>query len=189
MAGPNVVREMGETIVEILRVAVADVVPAENVKISTPDSFHDLATALPPTITVFLYRIGVNSVMRNGPRVSLGQGRTTRPLLPLDLSYLITPWVKDPREQHALLGLVLQAMYDHAELGPADLVGKSWSSRDSVQLIQETLTLEEHFCIWDTVESPYRLSLTYMARILGIRSTDEIVAPPIVQAAFKGGVP
>ncbi len=189
MAGPHVVREMGETIVEIIRVAVANLVPAENVKIATPDSFRDLATALPPTITVFLYRIGVNSVMRNGPRVSLGNGKTTRPLLPLDLSYLITPWVKDPREQHSVLGVVLQAMYDHAELGPADLVGKSWSPDDSVQLVQETLTLEEHFCIWDTVEAPYRLSLTYMARIVGIRSTEEVVAPPVVQAALRASRP
>jgi hypothetical protein len=180
---------MGETLVATLQAALSGLVVPANVKIATPDSFHDLEPTPQPTCTIFLYRVAVNSVMRNGPRLSLGGGATSRPLLPIDVSYLITPWAKDPRDEHLMLGTILQALYDHAELGPADLTGASWGPDDSVQLVLETLTLEEHFCIWDTVGMPYRLSLTYMARILGIASAEQLIAPPVVRALFNAGAP
>ena len=127
--------------------------------------------------------------MRNGPRVVLAGGATSRPLLPVDLSYLITPWARDPRDEHLMLGTILQALYDRAELGAADLTGTSWAPDDTVQLVLETLTLEEHFCIWDTVDMPYRLSLTYMARIIGIAPAERIVAVPVVRSIFQAGAP
>jgi len=189
MAGPGVVRDMGETLVALLQAALSGIVASADVRVATPDSFHDLEPTPKPTCTIFLYRVAVNSVMRNGPRVSLGGGVTTRPLLPVDLSYLITPWAKDPRDEHLMLGTILQGLYDHAELGSADLTGASWALDDSVQLVLETLTLEEHFCIWDTVGMPYRLSLTYMARIIGIVSTEQTVAVPVTRAIFQAGAP
>ena len=189
MAGPGVVRDMGETLVALLQAALSGIVVPTNVRVATPDSFHDLEPTPQPTCTIFLYRVAVNSVMRNGPRVVLPGGATSRPLLPIDLSYLVTPWAKDPRDEHLMLGTIMQALYDRAELGPADLSGTSWGPDDSVQLVLETLTLEEHFCIWDTVDMPYRLSLTYMARILGIAPTEQIVAAPVVRAIFQAGVP
>lgn len=187
MAGPAVIRDMGETLVAILQATLSGIVAPNNVRVATPDSFQDLEPTPQPTCTIFLYRVAVNSVMRNGPRLSLGGGVTTRPLLPVDLSYLITPWARDPRDEHLMLGTILQGLYDHAELGPADLSGASWVADDSVQLVLETLTLQEHFCIWDTVGMPYRLSLTYMARIIGITSTERITAPPVARAMFQAG--
>lgn len=187
MASPHVIREMGETLTRLLQAALSGVVADNNVLVATPDSFHTLEPTPQPTCTIFLYRVGVNPVMRNGPRVTLGNGRTTRPLLPVELSYLITPWANDPRDEHLILGLILQALYDRAELGHADLVGSSWGPDDSVQLVLETLTLDEHFCIWDTVQMPYRLSLTYMARVVGIEPGEQTNAPPVVQATFQPG--
>jgi hypothetical protein len=189
VAGPGVVRDMGKTLVALLQATLTGIVTPANVLVATPDSFHNLEPTPNPTCTIFLYRVAVNSVMRNGPRVALGGGATSRPLLPVDLSYLITPWAKDPLDEHLMLGTIMQGLYDRAELGPADLTGMSWGPEDSVQLVLETLTLEEHFCIWDTVEMPYRLSLTYMARILGIASTEQIVAAPIARAIFQAGAP
>jgi hypothetical protein len=187
MAGPSVVRDMGETLVAVLQATLSGIVAPANVRVATPDSFHDLEPTPQPTCTIFLYRVAVNSVMRNGPRVALGGGATSRPLLPVDLSYLITPWAKDPRDEHLMLGTILQGLYDRAELGASDLTGTSWAPDDSVQLVLETLTLEEHFCIWDTVEMPYRLSLTYMARIIGIAPAEQAVAVPVVRSTFQAG--
>jgi hypothetical protein len=180
---------MGETLVSILQAALTGIVAPNNIKIATPDSFQGLQGAPNPTCTIFLYRVAVNPVMRNGLRVQLGPGVTSRAPLPIDISYLITPWSKDPRDEHLILGTILQALYDRAELGAADLSGPSWSAGDTVQLVLETLTLEEHFCIWDTVGMPYRLSLTYMARVLGIASTEQVTAPPVVRALFNAVAP
>jgi hypothetical protein len=189
MAGPSVVRDMGETLMALLQAILSGIVAPANVQVATPDSFHHLEPTPQPTCTIFLYRVAVNPVMRNGPRVVLGGGATSRPLLPVDLSYLITPWAKDPRDEHLILGTIMQGLYDRAELGPADLTGTSWAPDDTVQLVLETLTLQEHFCIWDTVDMPYRLSLTYMTRIIGISPAEQIVAAPVVRAIFQSGTP
>jgi hypothetical protein len=102
---------------------------------------------------------------------------------------LITPWAKDPRDEHLMLGTIMQGLYDRAELGVADLTGTSWAVDDTVQLVLETLTLQDHFCIWDTVDMPYRLSLTYMARIIGIAPAEQIVSVPVARAIFAAGAP
>jgi hypothetical protein len=189
MAGPSVVRDMGETLMALLQGILSGIVTPSNVQVATPDSFHNLEPTPQPTCTIFLYRVGVNSVMRNGPRVPLGGGATSRPLLPVELSYLITPWAKDPRDEHLMLGTIMQGLYDRAELGVADLTGTSWAVDDTVQLVLETLTLQDHFCIWDTVDMPYRLSLTYMARIIGIAPAEQIVSVPVARAIFAAGAP
>jgi len=186
MAGPNVVREMSETLAQMLQASLTGIVPANNVIIATPDNFRDLPK---PACTIFLYRVAVNPVMRNGPRVNIKPGETSRPLLPVDLSYLITPWGKIPEDEHQILGAALQTLYDHAELGRGDLLGASWLPDDTVQLVLETLSLEEHFCIWEPVQLPYRLSLTYMARIIGIAPSRTEAASPVVKAIFRASTP
>ena|SRR5438067_5386134 len=185
MADRNAVHDLSDTLVKLLQAAVGagGMVNPGDISVTTPDKFHDLK---PPAITIFLYRVAVNPMMRNGPRVTRPNGATTRPLLPLELSYLITPWGRDARDEHTLLGLILQALYDRTELGPADLQGTAWGPNDSVQLIQESLPTDEHYRIWDTVDMPYRLSLTYLARIMGIEPREEVSTAPVVHAEFGG---
>ena len=55
-----------------------------------------------------------------------------------------------------------------------------------MQLVLETLPNTEHYQIWDTTKLPYRLSLTYMARVVGIEPSEAFDAPPIVEATFRG---
>jgi hypothetical protein len=181
VASPAVVRDLSATLKQILQNALDGVVTADNVLISTPDSFKELPR---PSCTIFLYKVAVNSVMRNGSRVVVRPGVTSRPLLPIDLSFLVTPWGKSSLDEHQILGIVLQTLYDNSELGFGSLVGDSWLPDDSVQLVLETLPIEEHFCIWDTVGMPYRLSATYRAQIIGIAPTVVETTPPVTRAVF-----
>jgi hypothetical protein len=182
MATADVVRDMSDTIVALLKSGVPPLVNANDIAIATPDDFQ--ASPNSPMITIFLYRVTVNPEMRNGPRRTLADGRTTRPLLPLDFHYLITAWAKDDRGELQIIGRILQILYDRAELGPADLQGGSWDRDDSVQLILETLPMEDHYRVWDTTDVPYRLSLTYLARVIGIAPTEITRTAPVVEAVF-----
>ncbi len=166
MANPNVVRDMGETLMSVLKVALSGVVAPANVRVATPDIFHELKPTPQPTCTIFLYRVAVNPAIRNEPEAA--RESVNRPLLPVDLSYLITPWAKDPRDEHLMLGRILQGLHDRAILSGADLIGTSWAPGDTVRLAAEPMTMQEQFCIWDTVKMPYRLSLSYVARIIGM---------------------
>ena len=192
MATRDVVQDTGGTLVALLQSAAIPGVAAADIFLATPDEFVGLASRqapFPPTLTVFLYRIAIVSEMRNAPRRLLPDGSTTRPLLPLELHYLVTPWATATADEHRIVGHVLQVMYDHGELGAADLQGASWNPGDSVQLILESLGLEEHFQIWESTEAPYRLSLTYMARVIGIEPTQVRRQAPVLEAAFTGGHP
>ena len=166
MASPSVVRDMGETLASVLQTALTGMVASANVRIATPDIFHELKPTPQPTCTIFLYRVAVNPATNNEPGVS--PESVSRPLPPVDLSHLITPWAKDPRDEHLMLGRILQGLYDRAVLSGTDLIGASWAPGDTVRLALEPMTMQEQFCIWDSVEMPYRLSLSCVARIVGL---------------------
>ncbi len=161
-------------------------VDSDRIQIATPDQFAGLRDPARPNVTLFMYRIAVNPHMRNAPRRQVGGGRTARQLLPLELSFLVTPWAKDTKDELRIAGRILQTFYDRAELGAANLVGTSWEPDDTMQLVLDSLPLEDHYRIWDAGETPYRLSLTYTARVVGISPTEELVIPPVIDARFGG---
>lgn len=188
MAKADAVRDTAATLVSLLQQGIpSGMVDPTRITIATPDQFTDLRDPAQPNVTIFLYRIAVNPQLRNAPRRNIGAGKTTRPLLPVELSFLITPWAKDTKDELRIAGRILQTLYDHAELAAADLAGTSWDQDDTVQLILESLPLEDHYRIWDAGEVPYRLSLIYTARVIGIAPTEEMLLPPVVDAGIGGG--
>ena len=184
MASADAVRDMGDTLVFLLRAGIPSLDPAD-IAVATPDEFDEINDPIKPQITVFLYKIAVNPQMRNNPRRMRSDGTLQSTPLPLELSFLITAWAKDTRDELKLIGRILQVLYDRRELGAADLAGASWEPDDTVQLILESLPLEDHYRIWDANNVAYRLSLTYLARVVGLSATDALVAPPVVDADFR----
>ena len=130
MATADAVKDMGETIVSLLRAGIPPlVVDPARILVATPDEFDSLRDPLKPNITVFLYRIAVNPQMRNDPRRIRPDGSIVRQPLPLELSFLLTAWAKDTRDELRIIGRMLQVLYDKAELGAADLFGTSFASQ------------------------------------------------------------
>ena len=188
MATADAIRDTADTIIFLLRSALPPMVDQDQIFAATPDDFEDVQNPDRPVITVFLYRVAIHSEMRNAPRRILGDGRVTRPLLPLELHYMITPWARETRDELRIIGRILQSLYDHAEMGPADLQGISWSPGDSVQLVLDSLPAEDHYRIWDSTDLPYRLSLTYIARVIGVEPDAGEVVPVVTSARFTSGV-
>lgn len=187
MAKHDVIKDLGDTVVFLLRKGIEpSFVDPIQISLSTPDDFKDLEIPANPAVTVFLYRIAVNAETRNRSKRTLPDGRVTRPLLPLELYFLITPWASETSDEYLIAGRILQVLYDNAELGPAHLQGSSWTSEDSVQLILQSLSIEDHYRIWDSSKLPYRLSLTYMARVVGIEPSEAIDVAPVLEAVFTG---
>jgi hypothetical protein len=184
MASTDAVRDMAETLAFILRAGIPALDPTK-ITVASPDEFEGLRDPAKPNITIFLYRIAVNPAMRNAPRRLRPDGTLQPAPLPLELSFLITAWAKDTRDELRIVGRIIQVLDDHRELGAADLVGASWETDDTVQLLLDSLPLEDHYRIWDATKVAYRLSLTYLARIVGITPTETIGGPPIVDAAFN----
>ncbi len=205
MATWQFIESAGQSLVRILQRHVDAVLPLAGVRaqLATTRTFSALDGHTEPVITVLLYRVLEHAELRNAPPRVLADGTTTRPLLPLELCYLVTPWgvrrdespasdALAAEEEHRLLGVILQAAYDHPEIGRAELfetAGASiWSPTDSLQLILESLPLEDHHRIWDSSELSYRLSVTYRLRVLGLEPSRRTRTSPVSEADFGYGV-
>jgi hypothetical protein len=169
MATADVIRDAGDTLVDLLKAGIpTTVVAAADIFVATPDDFKKLIKPARPTITIFLYRISVDSESQSAPRRMLPDGRITRPLLTLDLGVLVTPWANDTRDELAIVGRILQILYEHPQLRGAQLSGSSWDVDDRIQLALDALPPQDQLGIWAAIEIPYRLSLTYRARVIGL---------------------
>lgn len=197
MASWQVVENTGLTLVALLQRRVAALgLAGVQVGLVTAAAFATLASTATPFISVFLYHISGNAEMRNQLMRTRPDGTLQRQPLPLELSYLVTAWgvrAEDvasdslaAQEEARMLGAVLQACYENAELGRADLVDSAvqpvWADNDSLQITMESLPVETHYRIWDAAELGYRLSLVYRVRVAGLEPLAVAAASRVNQA-------
>jgi len=201
MSGWQVIENTGLTLVAVLERRLAALgLGGVTVGLATAAGFPSLAATATPHISVFLFQIGANAEMRNLAMRTLPDGSRQRQPLPLELSYLITPWgVRNPdeptsdglaaQEEARLHGAVLQACYEAAELGRVDLVERVaepvWSETDGLQIALETLPVETHYRIWDAAELGYHLSLVYRVRVAGIEPLAAATSSRVQQADME----
>lgn len=202
MAEWRVIERTVQTLVRFIEQRVRQAgITGLSVRPVTTFSFKELASSTSPVITLFLYQVTENPELRNQSMRIGPDGLLRRQPLVLELCYLVTPWgsrasqsVADDSlaslEEARLLGLILQAFYDHAEVGTADLFDDPsipvWHAGDNLQIILESLPVEDHYRIWDASELGYRLSLTYRVRVLHLETDAATSAPPVVEASFEG---
>jgi hypothetical protein len=184
LATVDAIAGLGDTLLLMLQEGLGGLVTPANVLLSTPSEFKSFAPNR-PAVTVFLYHVAINGEMRNVRRSSTGE-----PLLPLELRFLVTPWTQLARDSYRIVGAIAQLFNDRAVLGFGELVGDGiWAPEDTVELILESLPVEQHYDIWDPTDIPYRLSLTYLARVIGIDSTTFASGPPVALATFPKVMP
>ena len=190
MAGWRVIEHTGLTLVRLLQERLDVEFPPTGsieVQLASPVSFPEIPTHLRPVVSLFLYRIAEHTETRNAPRQISAGGRRLRQPLGLELHYLVTAWARRSEsltmaeeavavsDEHRMLGVVLQTMYDNAEVGRSNLHDDPagvWGPLDSMQIVKESLSLEDGYRIWDTSELPYRLSPSYNVRVLGLEASE-----------------
>ncbi|HEY3706076.1 MAG TPA: DUF4255 domain-containing protein [Terracidiphilus sp.] len=158
--------------------------------VSSSQIAEEDTTTLDKVVTVFLHRITTNENFRSATQI---QDRPDRkPVLFLDLHYLITYWGTDAQAEQTILGwtmLQLQStpILDNSILSPAAI----WDTTEAIQLVPADLSLEDILRIWDALGPKYRLSVSYIARVVRI-DTGTVQGPPVVATRFTltddGGV-
>jgi hypothetical protein len=134
-------------------------------------------------VLIFLYRASMNQHVRN-------VGRTTdphmRPVpLSVDLHYLVSFWAKSGENEQLALAWTMRQLHDVPVLDSSILSREAaWTSDDIIQLIPEEIETEEMMRIWDTLEPNYRLSLSYIARVVRIDPDHTHDQPPVVATRF-----
>jgi len=123
-------------------------------------------------VSLFLFRLGAGS-RRNLPLRTGRNGETYRPLIAVDLHYLITAWGKTPAQQQLLLGWALSQLASLPTI-PSFILNNFapdvFQPQDSVDLIFDPLSLQDIANLWEPLKSNYQASATYVARMVVIES-------------------
>jgi hypothetical protein len=181
MASADAVLDAGETLVALVTAAVSGMVVPSNVVLSTADEMRTYSPP-DPAVTIFLYNVAVNAETRNAPPPP----GFSRPPLTLELRYLVTPWAKSAATSHLICGHVLQHLADRATLVHGDLTGASWGVDDTLQILLESLPVSEHHDIWEPADIPYKLSLAYLVRVVGLDPVLPSSSGVVTSATFGG---
>ena len=129
-------------------------------------------------ISLYLYRVTFNTTRRNmPPRRDPITGNRRRPPVPLDLHFLLTAWAPDAGQQQRLLGWAVRTLEDTPIL-PAGFLNRFapggqdvFEPSETVELVGETLTLQDLENIWEVAKARQQPSLGYVARQVAIDST------------------
>lgn len=189
MADSSVIADVSATLEMVLTNAFSTLAPGPPVA-----EVHDLTgqiSTAPARMTIFLFDVIEDATVRNQkrPRQLVPTSFELRkPQVPLILRYLMTPWSGTAATDHQLLGRALQTLHDDAILSGPQLQGGLAGSGDSIKLKLAPLTLEEQTRVWHAVQRPYRLSLTYDARVIRIDSADVTLRPPVLSRTLDGAV-
>lgn len=133
----------------------------------------DFATPMDAGVSLYLYRVMVNTVQRTPPPKPGPGNRRRRPQLPLDLHFLLTPWAKDASLEQVILGWMMRTLEDIPIL-PSGLLNTLtagvFDSDETVEIVTGQMSNEEMFRIWDVLPNNYQISVPYTARVVRIDS-------------------
>jgi hypothetical protein len=150
-------------------------------------------TPMEEGVSLYLYRVAVNGARRNLPPTVGLDGRRHRPPVPLDLHYILSAWAKSAVKQQRLFGWAIRMMEDVPIL-PAGLLNnygpeaEIFRPNETVELILESLSLQDMYNVWSATKVNPQLSVSYVARMIGIESNVELSeAAPVQTRAFDFG--
>lgn len=131
-----------------------------------------------PALSIFLYRVNVNATMRaSWAASSLTDGRTR---LPLDLHYLLTPWADNAEWEHQILGRAMQVLDESPILsGPLLYPSAGWADHEALQVVVDDAALDDITRTWDSLDSDFRLSVPYVARVLRLDGRQPLPVEPV----------
>lgn len=127
-------------------------------------------------ISLYLYRVAVNGARRNLPPSLGSDGRRYRPPVPLDLHYVLSAWARSAVKQQRLLAWTIR-MFEDVPILPTGLLNhygpepEIFKPGETVELLLESLTLQDLNNLWSTTRSSPPLSVGYVARNVGIESS------------------
>ena len=142
-------------------------------------------------ISLFLYRIAANTSRRNLPPTTGPDGRRFRPPIPVDLYYIATAWAPTAVRQQRLLGWAIR-MFEDVPVLPTGLLNnygpepEIFKQGETVEIILDSLTLQDLNNFWGVSKSSLQLSVGYVARMLHIQSSMELTEYAGVQTREFG---
>ncbi len=134
-------------------------------------------------VTLYLYRVTIDEHLRNLP----AHHRPHNQALPLSLNlhYLLAIWADSALAEHTLMAWVMSELNQHSILDSATLSPEAgWRPDDQVHIVPVELSTEDLMRIWDTLLPNYRLSVSYIARVVRIDPAFQPESKPVVATRY-----
>lgn len=138
-------------------------------------------------LSLWLYRITRDEDRLNDPPERISPTVFQEPPLPLRLHYLMTPIV-DPATpnnaeiEQSVLGKVVQSLYGHPDFRGTDLNGDFAGTDNEFRARLEPMTVEDITRIWNALEQPYQLSVSYEVTLVRIASEVTETSAIVIEA-------
>lgn len=171
MANYNIVSDIGEAIVKLLREGmVPDIIPnTEGIGVCHPFDKGDVS------LGVCLYDIRRNNDIDTTERIAVGADKLRAPSFFLDLYYMITAYSSSDikfrsLEEAKIIGRAIQLIEGNPVIKP-ELYGNAFANmRFQPRLEMLDLDNEEKHRIWNIPDTPYKLSVFYKVYPVEIES-------------------
>lgn len=169
---------------------VPDGAPGTTMQDETPCNFRVLSSGelkanadFGTTLSLYLYRVTVNEHVRSQP----ARTRTTSNVpLSVDLHFLITVWSESAAAEQTICAWAMNQLHQHPIMDVSSLSEEGgWRNDDLVQIIPAELSNEDLMRIWDALAPDYRLSLSYIARVIRIDAADVAEGLPVVATRYQ----
>ncbi len=182
MANIHSIHSVGDSIMQFLRNAypqeLRDAHPCDFRIISSgemAESTDDFNT----TVSLYLYRIIMNEHVRN--TITSRSLRDESVPLSVDLHFLLSVWANSAEAEHTICAWAMSQLHQHPIMDISSLSEEGgWSADDVVHIIPAELTNEDLMRIWDAVAPYYRLSVSYIARVVRIDGDESPGGRPVV---------
>ena len=138
-------------------------------------------------LSLYLYRITVNEHSRQIRRpLAASDSRTP---LGLDLHYLLSAWSANPLDEQVTMAWAMRQLHQFPVLDASLLSPEAgWAPDEVVQIIPAELSNEDVMRIWDAIDPAYRLSVSYVARLVRLDpDSDAADHLPVVATRFAYG--
>lgn len=182
MANIYSVNSVGGSIMQFLRNAypqeLREVHPCD-FRIVSSGELAESTEEFNTTLTLYLYRIIINEHVRNNP--SAHQSGESNIPLSVDLHFMLSIWADSVAAEHTICAWVMSQLHQHPIMDVSSLTEEGgWSKDDVVHIIPAELSNEDLMRIWDAIAPYYRLSVSYIARVVRIVGDETETGLPVV---------
>ncbi len=137
-------------------------------------------------ITLYLYRVTVNEHCRQQRPGAMSLEQQAP--LGLDLHYLLSAWAGNARDEQLPLAWAMRQLYQYPILDASSLSPEAgWGGDEVIQIIPSELPAEDMMRIWDALEPAYRVSASYIVRLVRIDPDTLLDSRPVVATRFGHG--
>ncbi len=187
MANFYSINSVGDSIVQFLRNAypqeLRDVHPCDFRTVSSGEMADD-TDEFTTTVSLYLYRIIMNEHVRN-TTTSRSLNDESVPLS-VDLHFMLSVWANSAEAEHTICAWVMSQLHQHPIMDISSLTEEGgWSADDVVHIIPAELSNEDLMRIWDAIAPFYRLSVSYIARVVRIDGAASPGGEPVIARRFQ----